>query len=367
MSVVRGLTSALAQKGVECEIVSAMGKRVGIGETPVEGVRQHRFKTQLPAHIWAGYSGGLAQFVNERAAEFDLIHIHEIWNYPCYVAFQAARRCGVPYIVSPHGELDEWRMRHKGFKKGIYMRLIQRRILNSAAAVHALTKADAECIRQQGRLKAVFIAPNGVDIERSDYSPAPDREGFLSKYPQLRGKRVALFLGRLHAMKGLDVLTHAFVRIADKFDDAMLLIAGPDDDGAGNKIAATLDAAGLQHRAVFTGMLTGRDKAAAFACSDLFVLSSHSEGFSISVLEAMRSGLPVVVSEQCHFPEVAEYGAGFAVELSAEAVGDAMAALLWDDDRRRRMGQNGRAMVRERYTWAAIAESMAGFYKMAGG
>ena len=116
-------------------------------------------------------------------------------------------------------------------------------------------------------------------------------------------------------------------------------------------------------RAVFTGQLVGSGKQAAFACADLFVLPSYSEGFSMAVLEALAAGLPVVVSEPCNFPEVAACEAGFVVQAADAAVAAAIGALLSDDDLRTRMGRNGRALVAERYAWPAIAEAFADFYR----
>ena len=114
----------------------------------------------------------------------------------------------------------------------------------------------------------------------------------------------------------------------------------------------------LRDRAVFTGILTGGDKLAAFACSPyLYVLPSYSEGFSVSVLEALAAGLPVVISEGCNFPEVAESEAGFVVPAADAAVAGAISTLLSDEPLRTRMGANGRRLVEECYTWPEIAET----------
>ncbi len=190
-----------------------------------------------------------------------------------------------------------------------------------------------------------------------------DAPNFLAQYPELKGKRVILFLGRMHLMKGLDALARGFAAIAGRFPDAALLVAGPDIDGSRGRMASILREAGVLERAVFPGMLTGNDKLAALRRAGLFVLSSYSEGFSVAVIEALACGLPVVISEECCLPEVAESEAGFVVGAAGDQVAGAMSALLSDDGLRARMGRNGRKLVEQRYTWESVAQSVANAYR----
>ncbi len=185
----------------------------------------------------------------------------------------------------------------------------------------------------------------------------------MAAYPDLSGKHVILFMGRLHSQKGLDVLARSYVRLSHKFKEVALLVVGPDEDGTQKRMESILKTSPALRTTVFTGMLTGKDKLAALACADLFVLPSYSEGFSTAILEALAAGLPVVISKQCNFPEVSEHDAGFVVELNDTAVTEAISTLLSDDQFRIRMGQNGLNLVREKYTWDAIAASMAGLYR----
>ena len=124
-----------------------------------------------------------------------------------------------------------------------------------------------------------------------------------------------------------------------------------------------LTSGGVIDRTIFTGMLTGKDKLAALSSADIFVLPSYSEGFSIAVLEAMAARLPVVISEGCNFPEVSEHDAGFVVEANEKPVAEAISALLSNSDLRARMGENGRKLVSERYTWQAAASKIADLYR----
>lgn len=364
LNVLRGLIPPLAAAGVSCAVATVTendhaASRFTIPETdtPV-----HFFPTAAPARFWTGYAPQLAPFLNEqlRAGRFQLVHIHEIWHYPSFAASRAARRHNIPAVISFHGDLDAWRLRYKRLKKALYMRLIQDRAIRSAAALHALTNAEKERIRQLGYSQPVFVCPNGADPPGTA-DPADD--AFLRRFPQLAGKSVILFMGRIHPMKGVDLLARSFADLARRFPDAILLVAGPDQDSAQAPMEAILSDHGVRDRTLFTGILTGRDKQAALRQSHLFVLPSYSEGFSTAVVEAMAAGLPVVISEQCNFPEAAAHSAGFIVPTASDAITEAVSALLSDPARRRRMAGNARALVADRYAWPAIAAAMQGHYR----
>ncbi len=363
MNVLRGLIPALAAAGISCEVATVTdsdnaASRFSIPETdtPV-----HSFPTAALARLWTGYAPRLAPFLDGqlRAGRFQLVHIHEIWHYPGFAASRAARRHNIPAVISFHGDLDDWRLRYKRLKKALYMRLVQDKVIRSAAALHALTGAEKARIRQLGYSQPVFVCPNGADLSNT---ANPADNALLRRFPQLAGKRIILFMGRIHPMKGVDLLARSFADIAGRFPDAFLLVAGPDQGGAQAPMEAILRSHGVRNRALFTGMLTGSDKQAALRQSQLFVLPSYSEGFSTAVLEAMAAGLPVVISEQCHFPEAAAHSAGFVVPTARDAVTEAVSALLADPARRTRMADNARALVADRYSWPAIAAAMRGHY-----
>lgn len=358
---VAGLTDALHRCGVRSEIVTATGPTLGTDPLPTPHAAVHSFETECLARIWPAYSRKLTRFLDKAVAGFDLVHVHEIWHYPGYAASRVARRRGVPYVVCMHGELGARHLQHKWFKKWVYRRVILDRVLQSANALHAVTRAEKFHVAGLGYDAPVFTFPNGIDLDQTDDAASPDTSDFLARYPRLTGKRVILFLGRLQSLKGLDVLARSFVRVASGFQDVVLLIVGPDEDGTRNRVEQILRTAGVLDRAVFTGMLTGGDRLAAFACADVFVLTSYAEGFSHAVLEALAAGLPVVISEQCNFPEVAEANAGFVVPTEEAPVAEAIGAVLSDGTRH--AARNGRRLVTERYTWPAIAESMADFYR----
>lgn len=359
--VVSELIPALSEEGIRCEIVTTRGHRVGDDPVYPQGVPTHILDAGLPARIWTAYSRQLTGFLDENINRFDLVHIHEIWHYPGYAAFHAAKKNGIPLVITPHGELSEWSLGYKRWKKKIYMKVILGRMLQNADALHAIIQVEKDRIVSLGYQTPVTVAPNG--IEPTQFNILPDPSEFLNRFPALKGKSVILFLGRLSPTKGLDILARSFSSISRNLPNSALLVVGPDESGTKEKTEAILSSEGTLDRTVFTGLLTGQDKLAAMACADVFVLPSHSDVLGIATLEAMAARLPVVISEGCNFPEVAENGAGFVVKASEKPVAEAIIGLLSDPCLRVRMGERGRKLVAGRYTWQATASKIADLYR----
>ena len=363
VTVVRSLVPELVSAGVRCTVAVTAPPQGEDDGVRMPGIPVHSFPATAARRYWGGHSPALSAFLDAelRKGSFDLVHVHELWLYTSYAACRAAKRHAVPYIVSVHGEMDGPRLREKRLKKWAYMRCVQRRHLRWADALHVHTEWEAETVRGIVRgAPPMLLLPNGAESGVAA-SPAALR-AFENRYPAVRDKRTILFLGRLHKLKGVDVLARSFARICGRHPDSVLLLAGPDYDGTGPRVERAMRKAGLSDRVVFTGTIEGPTKAAAFATADVFVLPSHSEGFSLSVLEALAAGVPLVVSERCYFPEIAEQSAGFVTPVDEQAVAEAVDALLSDAELRRTMGENARALA-QKYAWPGLAARMADRYR----
>lgn len=318
-------------------------------------------KSQI-GKLWPFYSSALTKALAERIPENDLIHIHEIWHYPCYIAYKNAKKTSKPYVVTIHGELEPWCVDHKALKKKIYWSLIQKRILNAASAIQAITKEEAEGIRAFGISAPIVVIPNG--IEPMDFQSLPSREELERLYPDLVGKKVLLFLGRIHQKKGLDILAKAFGQIAGNRSDLHLLIVGPDNDDYRNQVEKLLESMEVLDKTTFAGMLTEREKLAALSRADICAIPSYSDVRTIVALEAMACGVPLVITRQCHFPEVAEANAGIVIEPNSDQLADALNRLIDDPKLCKEMGENGRRLVMENFTWDKIADKMIQLYEI---
>ncbi|MCL0066618.1 glycosyltransferase [Thermodesulfovibrionales bacterium] len=359
--VVAGLTETLAKKGVEVTIFAPIEKGDEEKIIRPKRVNLRLFEQGFFARWWPGYSSGLAKAVAKEMEQFDLVHIHELWSHPHLVASRVARKSGKPYIVTIHGGLEPWAINHKAFKKKIYSALIQRRILQKAVALHAITNEEVKHIQDFGVDNKIVMIPNGINPQ--EFQTLPARQELEQLYPSLAGKQVVLFLGRLHPIKGLDILARAFGKVVRERNDVYLLAVGQDSNGYQGKIEKILEAEGALGKVIFTGMLTGQKKLAAFSRANVFVLPSYSEGFSMAILEAMICGLPIIITHPCNFPEVAEAEAGIVIDPDPEQLAEALTRLLDNPQLREEMGGNGRRLIKERFTWDKIADQMIQLYQ----
>ncbi|QOJ00146.1 MAG: glycosyltransferase [Phycisphaeraceae bacterium] len=313
--------------------------------------------------LHAGFRSALARALP--GASFT--HLHGVWDRELIIAADESRSARVPYALTPHGMLDPWSLwgqsRLKALKKSLALRLIFRPMLRRAAFLHALNADEARLMQPLRLGPPVEIIPNGVFREEVD-SP-PHTPEFAASRPEIGPDGYVLFLSRLHFKKGLDLLVEAFSRIAPARPGISLVIAGPED-GAGRSARDIADRLGLSGRVVFTGPLYGRDKLAALAGAACFCLPSRQEGFSVAIIEAMACRTPVLISDQCHFPEAKDAGAGLIVPCDAEVVASGLEKLLaMPDDQRRAMGERGRDLVLASYVWDRVAERMTRAYELA--
>ncbi|WP_052201093.1 glycosyltransferase [Terriglobus sp. TAA 43] len=291
------------------------------------------------------------------------VHIHGLWEASTLAACLVARRTRTPYVISPHGMLEPWALANKRRKKLVYTALFERRNLDGAACVHALTRAEALDCRRFGFKGSIAIIPNGIDIPASC-----DASLFRARFPRIKGKRVLLFLGRVHYKKGVDLLLHAWAKISDQHPDVVLVIAGPDSEGTVAKVARLSVELKISSRVLFTDMLKGSAKWSALAASDYFVLPSHSEGLSVATLEALGCGLPVIISEQCNLPQVTEAGAGWQVKTDVDDIARTLtAALNISHETYAVMSARAEALAQQNFSWKRVTDCMGQLYQWING
>jgi glycosyltransferase involved in cell wall biosynthesis len=255
-----------------------------------------------------GYRTGLVAWLRQEAPHYDAIFVHGLWQYNGAAAWLALSPRDTPYYVFPHGMLDLWAAPdwRKDLKKRVYWEAIQKRIMRKARAV--LFTSSAEMARAPRSFGTPWRAQELVELGSAE--PPPDAEvqraAFLGRFPDLRGRRIVLFLGRIHRKKGCDLLAQAFA--STNSAGLELVMAGPCEDPA---YRAELEKA--CPRIHFTGTLDGPVKWGAFRCAEVFVLPSHQENFGIAVAEALACGVPTLISTAVDIHQtVTDAGAGFA-------------------------------------------------------
>ncbi|WP_079210711.1 glycosyltransferase [Brucella pituitosa] len=287
-----------------------------------------------------------------RSANF--VHMHGVWETILLRASMLCRKYHIPYCICCCGMLDVWSMQQKRWKKTIAFNLAFRRMLNGAAFIQALNQDEVDLMRPLRLTPPVMIIGNGIFPE--EVAAPGDAPEALPDRPYI------LFLSRLHYKKGLDILADAFCQIANRYPQIDLVIAGPDG-GAQTAFLTAIGQAGLQARVHLAGALYGPKKIAVLRNARCFCLPSRQEGFSVAITEALACGVPVVITDACHFPEVAEANAGVVCQLSAQAVAQGLATVLENPERASQMGQAGLKLVADNYTWPRIAAQTIDAYR----
>lgn len=354
---VHGLCAGLARRGHSVAVYTTNVDGPGVSAVPPgvpvvrDGVAITYFATGAGRRIYR--APALARALARSLSGFDVLHAHAAFLWPPAAAARAARRNGVPYVVSPRGMLvPELIARKSALAKRTWIELFERRNLADAAAVHVTSDIEREDLGRLGmRMRRVATIANGVDV--------PERIAGKTRMDHLPRPRV-LYLGRINWKKGLEQLIPAMAGV----DAAHLVIAGNDEEGLLPRLRTLAQASGVAARTHFVGPVEDAEKWALLAAADVVVLPSSSENFGIALLEAMGVGVPVVTTRTVGLAAAiasAECGLVLADERVA-TLRAAIDALLRDPSLRRQMGDNGRRLVHERYSWDTIARQFEGLY-----
>lgn len=366
---VEGMARTLARRGHDVSVLTtdALNQHercTGALDEMQDGVRVVRVPNRsvwLRGRLNLSTPLGMNRRAAELLADADILHIHEFRTAENLLVTPVAARRGIPIALSPHGTLTL--STGRGALKSAWDRLLSPTLARRIAAVIALTAQEADEAQTAWQSFGVApaqtrfeIVPNGVDPD--EFANLSGRESFRARYG-LGDAPVSLFMGRLHARKGVDVLARAFLH-AD-VPDARLVIAGPDE-GMLPVLQSLHDG-----RIVLTGYLDASQRLEALAAADVFCLPATGEGLSMAALEALASGLPSILSPGCNLPEAAEAGAALIVEPQVEPLAAALRELLGDAARRARMGAAARSLIRKRFTWQSVGARLEAVYEALAG
>jgi glycosyltransferase involved in cell wall biosynthesis len=339
---VSGLAAALAEAGVEVGLWAPDGSAVS---SPLVGKRTAI--TCLGGHIGQAL---------QRFGGADVLHDNGIWLPHNHHLAMIAVRQRIARLVSLRGMLEPWARNHKKWKKKLAWCAYQRRDLITASAHHATAECEAQSVRELQLGSPIYTIPNGVDVPDA-WPEAEGRHGGARP----RSPRVALFLSRLHPIKGLPMLVEAWGRLRPA--GWVLSIAGPDEAGHRAKIERLVRSYGLTDRVHFLGPIDQNRRASVFAAADLLVLPTHSENFGMVVAEGLAHGLPVLTTKGTPWSKLEECRCGWWVDATADGItGGLRQAFACEERELRAMGARGRDLVADEFRWSQIAEKFISVY-----
>lgn len=307
------------------------------------------------------FSLGLTKWLWQHIHKYDILETRYLFSYPSDCARIIAQLQGIPYIVHPTGQLTAWALAQSRRKKQLYNFLLERQNLNRASAIQCSSQKEAEDVRNFGVKTPIYTVPVGVN-QSSNYIKA--KQQLRDRYQIKAGTPTVLFLSRLHPKKRPDLLIETLGQLIKQQYKFYLILAGSGEPDYVSYLENLVTSLGLDNCTSFTGFITGTGKDLLLQGSDIFVLPSFSENFGIAVAEAMAAGLPVIVTPGVQIAsEISAANAGLVVEGEVETLFGAIAQLLTSPSLRNTLGNNGKDLVRDRYTWQAIAKDIFTIYQ----
>ncbi|MDB4537632.1 glycosyltransferase [Akkermansiaceae bacterium] len=370
----RGLADGLAARGLKQRVVGFTDREQVGGEWASYHPKTVPRSSPLGDLLFAGND---LEGVIEEAG---ILHTHGLWTRLSVQVPKIACRRDMPWLVSPHGMLDQWALAHSAWKKKIAAVLFERNHLSGAACLHALCRPEAQSIRSYGLKNPVCVIPNGVELVNAENL----KTGKLK--PE---KKTLLFLGRIHPKKGLlnalRALSETLKTESGKLniDDWQFVIAGWNQGGHEAELKELATELGIrwadvrqsgeessafnvqfrEFQLLFVGPAFGVNKERLLRSASAFILPSFSEGLPMSVLEAWSYGLPVLMTDHCNLPEGFAANAALRIGTDVENIATGLSGLLHASaSDLQALGDNGRALVERQFTWDQVAAQMKQVY-----
>ena len=356
---VRGLAKAVTCASTSARAFGITDKQSAVDLQDWQPLPVRTFRPQLRA--W-GYSNQLLPAMLD--ADLDILSTHGLWKYCSVASLRWHRRTARPYIVHPHGMLESWALQNAKWKKRIAAVLYENQHLRGAACLRALCEAEAHSIRAYGMRNPICVIPNGVDLPDLKDMPALQAQAFAE------GRKILLYLGRLHPKKNLANLIRAWKQILNSHPSAraswVLTIAGWSHGEYEAQLRQLTTDLGLLTSVIFLGPRFGTEKNECYRACAAFIMPSLSEGLPMTVLEAWAYAKPVLMTPECNLPE--GFGAGAALQIGPgpeEITTGLKQVIEMSDDDRRAMGNRGRNLVATTFSWPRIGKQMRSVYEWA--
>lgn len=347
------ITSALAERGHDVTIGTLPRDSELVKVDPRVRVEHVAGPIRNPLN-WLKAAKGIRRL----ASKVDVLFVSGIWGPVDGLALRLANVRHVPVHTRICGMLEDYILKRNPERKWIGRTFYMDHNLRRSTTLIVNTKIERDHVAALGFTTPIRVIPNGVVL--------PSESERLSREQVLRllglafpaTDKVLLYLSRIHPKKGLHLLLEAATADLSKRPDWQLVVAGDFFEGEGyeEKIRKAAAESGMADRIHFVGEVAGEQKRAAFSMADLFVLPSESEGFSNAIIEAMSWSIPVIITEGCNFPEVAEADAGWVIPAECGALRAALAEALAEDERRNAMGANAQKLVERGYQQSHVVD-----------
>lgn len=300
--------------------------------------------------------------IKNELQNYDVVHLHDYRGITHFDVQHYAKKYDIPYVLQAHGASPKVFGKQSirfTLSKILFDFFFGKKILKNSSKLIALTKTEVDqYLEIGGELNKIEIVPNGIRL--SEYENLPEEGEFRKQYSIKNDEKIILYLGRIHKIKGIDLLIRSFSEITTELNNVKLVIVGPDD-GFLPELKKQIKDLNIDDKILYTGPLYGLDKLRAYVDANLYVLPSIYETFPMTVLEAFACGKPVIVTDRCGISDFVEE-VGFAVKFDEKELKDAIMKILTDEELAKRLSEESKELVETRFDFNTVIEDTISIY-----
>ncbi len=350
------LAKALKKQNIDVKVITsnANGKEKLVIKTGIF----HYLENNLPVKYYysldsKGTSIPMVFHLWKDIKEADMIYLVSVFSPPTPLTLILCSLFKKPLILSPQGQLGEWCLDQGNRFKKQWLKFFIKPFIKRIYW-HVTSEDEEKMLKAVYPEAKTFVLPNGIDLESFGSLPVEKNKSFYDTYTGYRcqAKKIIISMGRLHKIKGFDVLIDAFHDLQKEISESVLLIAG-EDFGEKPSLNNIINQKKLANEVFLIGKLDGNEKLEFLHNADVFALPSHHENFGMVYAEALAAGIPIIASKNTPWQDAEKFGLGKWVENTPEEFAEAIKQVLNSDSKK--MGEIGKKYVEEKFCWEKIA------------
>lgn len=308
--------------------------------------------------LWGGQE--IINWISKERDSIDIVHFHLIWFYDKNIIMRAVKRLGIRSVVTTHGTYSKPHA-YTGVRI-IARSLYELNYLKMADECHILTREEGTGLRKYGYTGKSFVAYNGYDPSDMPSAERINRD-FFKDYP-FHNKTILCMISVLRSDKNIDLIIRAISMLSDnqKRNLAFVLI-GPDNKGNAAHFDALAKQLGVSDNFYWIGPLYKDDKYNAMLSSDGYIMASDSEGFSMSIIDAMACSLPMILTSGCNMKYISDDKFYLMCEPYPQDLAHGIEYFLTHPQEMPMLGQKAKCVLEEKLYWDKIAHVMIDNYQ----
>lgn len=348
----------LARRGHNVTIITsneADGKICPKHTDVVQGVRIYRFPLFMPEKLRELWLIPDTWKILPKL-QADIVHAHGYRCLSSCTAIYLAHIKNIPSILTPHG-IYPARSLTNGLAKSLFDHTLGLLLLSLSDKIVSLSQHNTDLLLQIGASnRKIVTVPNGVNIE--EYANLQRSKEILNELKT--DGPILLYVGRIDWNKRIERIIEAMPTVLKDFPTAKLAVVGPDYANYANKLAEIAKKLRVEHSVFITGEVSKEKLLEFYSAANVFLLPSSYEGFGLSMLEAMCSKVPVVVSPSGGPGDILKHKeqAWLLKEATPTAISESVHTILTDHQLRERLVKNAFELAEKKYTWKSVVDRL---------